>query len=255
MKKIIRLLSVFIIILMLVSCSKSHDNNTITSNSNVTTSSSLKSTQSQSSIQPPTDRAMPKTFANFEELFAYLNQTDPLMDEIKDDYYTDSYYERVTKSFGEVLEEYHENGYFLELDSELNEDWGRDPRTIYPTAPYEDIGIRRIFKYKDHAIYIIVHQTKDSLTESLEDKTKTYGYDYFVTRFGSQWIEPSTEMTVELEGETKIAYLKEYDDDYKLRFFLDDSCYIAIRTTLPIDDLKEFITSLKIEKIHLDVKN
>ena len=254
MKKTIKLLSIFMGILMLVSCSESFDKNTTIPNIDITTGSNSKITQPQSPVEPTEDRVYPKTFSNFEELFAYLNQTDPLMNE-KKDYHSESYYERVKKGFGEVFEEYHENGYFLELDSELSEGWGRDPRTIYPLAPYEDIGIRRIFKYKDHAIYIIVYQTKDSLTESLEDKTKTYGYDYFVTRFGSKWIEPSTEMTVELEGETKIAYLKEYDDQYKLRFFLDDSCYISVRTTIPVDDLKEFLKSLKIEKIYLDVKN
>ena len=255
MKKNIKLLSIFMAILMLVSCSESFDKNTTIPNIDITTGSNSKITQSQSTVAPPKDRAYPKTFSSFEELFAYLNQTDPLMDE-KKDYYTESYYERVKKGFGEVLEEYHENGYFLELDSELNEvPETDDNRTIYPLAPYEDMGIRRIFKYKDHLMHIIVYQTKDSLTESLEDKTKAYGYDYFVTRFGSQWISPSTEITVEVEGEAKIAYLKEYDNEYKLRFFLDDSCYISVRTTIPVDDLKEFLKSLKIEKIYLDVKN
>lgn len=237
MKKILKLLSIILACIMLVSC-----NNTEITTEN-TLDTTLQTTNSGEESRPMT---LDEYFGaeNFETLKNYIETRK----------YADEY-----PYIAEAYEYYHKDGYiYRPRHSEITESnaVNNNITRLQTHANYTDIGIWMRYKRGDGRIGMAVCHADES---ALAENRNIFGYC-------SEWLglshyegiyDEMYEKDVTVEGKTtKAFFIKAGKDDigpHAVYFFIDDTHYVYIEGFGATEaEVIEFISEITFEKVPLE---
>ncbi|MBE6653897.1 MAG: hypothetical protein E7608_00405 [Ruminococcaceae bacterium] len=161
--------------------------------------------------------------------------------------------EKFISIYENMFYSFKNDGFLYQVDSTIAKRI-EDNVALYPEAAYEDIGVHYFFECDEKMFQVVVYIAN---TQNLfsEDSSKTNFLDYSKSRFGwdnyyirSAQTKNSGNFDVYIKNIGRTDTLTE---KMTASFFVDESHYAVVRSSVSESDIIDFVNSLSFDKYYI----